>query len=142
MDRASEFDEEQKAESFSLEDLDPRSRSIVEKRASGMKIEPLAALHKIDERTVRRTLDQPEVKKLVIQLANEMYESMESQDISLYDPAMEVLLRIMENGSDATAARIAQWFVDRASTATTQRRSAIQIEEKVATIERILEELR
>jgi hypothetical protein len=124
-----------------LATVDPRTRSIAEKRAIGLTYEQIATVHGVSEKTVQRTLAKPDVQDLVSTLQSEMYSESTAQLLNLTSQAVKTLERLMTSESDSVAARAASKVIDMAGPLVAYRNIEQQIAKAVESIEQRLEEL-
>ena len=123
------------------DELDPRSRSIAEKRALGQTHKQLAAAHNVSEKTIQRTLAVPAVEELVFSLQSNMFDEATAQLVGLSREAVETLGRIMRSGPEAVAAQVAMRVLDRSHSLMGARRLERRFLTMVEAIESALKEL-
>jgi hypothetical protein len=121
--------------------VDPRTRSIAEKRAIGLTYEQIATLHGVSDKTVQRTLTRPDVQDLVSSLQSEMYSESTAQLLNLTGQAVKTLERLMSSESDSVAARAASKVIDMAGPLVAYRNMEQQFAKAVESIEKQIEEL-
>lgn len=121
--------------------LDPRSRSIAEKRAIGLTHKQIASLHGVATKTVQRTLEKPEVKALVDELQSELYSQSTSQLLNLLGGAVTTLEGLIDSDSDSIRLRAASKILDMAGPLVANRAREQQFERIVESIEARLQEL-
>jgi hypothetical protein len=137
----STIDDHAEAANSEPEAIDPRSRSIAEKRAIGLTHGQIADLHNVSTKTVQRTLETPVIKELVRTLQSEMYAQSTAQLLSLMRDAVTVLHRLMDSESDSVAIRAASKVIDTAGPLIAHRALEQRFEEIVGSIEARLEDL-
>lgn len=123
------------------EDIDPRSRSIAEKRAIGLTHEQIAQMHDISAKTVARTLERPEIKDLVAALQTEIYSESTARLLNLSTVAVDTLERLMCSESDSVALRAASKVIDMAGPLAGHRAMEEQLAKLVEEIEARMEDL-
>lgn len=123
------------------DEIDPRSRSIAEKRAIGLTHRQSAELHGVSAKTVARTLERPEIQELVSTLQAEMYSESTARLLSLSEPAVETLERLMGSESDSVALRAASKVIDMAGPLAAHRVMEERLAKLVAEIESRLEDV-
>lgn len=126
---------------FDQDEIDPRSRSIAEKRAIGLTQDQIAQAHGVSTKTVRRTLDRPEIRDLVSSLQTEMYSASTARLLSLSDTAVETLERLMGSETESVSLRAAAKVIDMAGPLAAHRNMEQRFGKMVETLEAQMENL-
>lgn len=121
--------------------IDPRARSIAEKRAIGLTHDQIAELHGVSAKTVYRTLKEPEVNNLVLTLQSEIYSESTAHLLGLLGEAVNTLQHLMDAESDSVRLRAASKVIDMAGPLVAHRAREEQFTKLVEAIEARIEEL-